>query len=72
MESQANEFKYNHKITNCLLFRSSKDVNSPFETISTAMHSGKIEIRHLFCYGELQGARYKIIVVFCPNRVNPN
>ena len=46
-------FNTSVKITYCLSVCSSKDVNMAFKRFQTAMHSGKIDNRHLFCFDEL-------------------
>ena len=55
--SKANGLKFEHKCENNLVSSacSLKDVNICFfKRFQTAMHSCKLDIRHLFCYSELR------------------
>ena len=46
-------FNTSEKITYCLLSVLQKKLICLFKLLQTAMHSGKIDIHHIFCYGEL-------------------
>ena len=50
-----NGLKFQHKYEKIywLLSVLQKTLICPFKRLQTAMRSGKIDIRHIFCYGEL-------------------
>ena len=53
--SKANGLKFQHKreIVELSLSALQKTLVCLYKRFETAVHSGKIDIRHLFCYGEL-------------------